>query len=83
MLTLYVAPGSNQCRVYAIPYAMRPGQSPSDILPSFQRDWREVALLRPDYCAKRLDLVYLDPAYAAHREDIANASAGEFWEVAS
>lgn len=81
MTTIYVAPGYNQCRVYAIPYEMRPGQAPRDIAPQFQRDWREIALLRPNYREQRLELVYLDPAYAAHRDDIASASAGEHWSV--
>jgi|AntRauTorckE5430_2_1112549.scaffolds.fasta_scaffold60276_1 hypothetical protein len=37
--TIYIAPGTNSCRVYAIPYRMKPGQSPADILYQRQSSW--------------------------------------------
>lgn len=79
--TIYVAPGESQCRVYAIPYAMRPGQAPRDISPQYRKDWLEIALLRPNYREQRLEVVYIYPPYRIYRDDIANAGAGEFWTV--
>ncbi|EEF23635.1 conserved hypothetical protein, partial [Ricinus communis] len=44
--TIFVAPGSHQCRIYVMPYHMRPGQKPGDIAWEYQqRDWKEIGLL--------------------------------------
>lgn len=74
--TVYVHPGQSQCRVYAMPYALRPGQSPSDILPQYQAQWLEIALLN-----YQLKIVYLHPAYADLREDIEGQMGGTTFTV--
>lgn len=74
--TIYVAPGNSQCRVYAIPHGMRPGQKPSDLLPSFQESWAEIGLLNFE-----LKLVCIDPEYAHLRDDITGQMGGTFFEV--
>lgn len=52
--TILIHPGENQCRVYLIPYPMRPGQSPSDLKLENQNDWIEVGRLN-----HKLELIYL------------------------
>lgn len=74
--TIYVAPGESQCRVYAIPYAMRPGQHPRDMAYRLQCQWREIGLLN-----SRLDLVYIDPAYAHLADDIRGQMGGTYFEI--
>jgi len=74
--TIYIAPGNAQCRVYAIPYAMRPGQSPDHILPQYRDAWVEIGLLNYD-----LELVCLEPAYAAWADDIQGQMGGTYFEV--
>jgi hypothetical protein len=74
--TIYVAPGENQCRVYALPYAMRPGQSPRDILPQYQNDWAHIALLN-----HKLKLVYIEPDYRPYADDIEGQMGGTFFEI--
>lgn len=74
--TIYIAPGNSQCRVYAIPYPMRPGQAPSDIAYQYQAAWVEIGLLN-----FQLKLVYIDPAYADLADDIAGQMGGTFFEV--
>lgn len=74
--TIYVAPGNSQCRVYALPYSLRPGQVPSDILMQYRDKWKEIALLN-----FQLKLVYIDPAYADLKEDIEGQMGGSFFSV--
>lgn len=74
--TLYVAPGDRQCRIYVIPYPMRPGQSPGDIAHKFQSAWKEVGLLNG-----KLELVCLDEKYHQHKQDLDGAYPGTFFGV--
>ena len=74
--TIYVAPGESQCRVYAIPYAMRPGQHPRDIDYRYQCEWPEIGLLN-----HKLDLVCIDPAYAHLADDIRGQMGGTYFEI--
>lgn len=74
MKTIYIAPGNSQCRVYAIPYAMRPGQSPRDIGYKYQREWSKIGLLNHN-----LELVWIDPKYAHLAGEIAGQMGGTFF----
>jgi hypothetical protein len=74
--TIYVAPGENQCRVYALPYPMRPGQSPRDIAYEYQSSWIHIAMLN-----HKLELRYIEPAYADLKDDIVGQMGGTFFEV--
>ncbi len=74
--TIYIAPGNSQCRVYAIPYLMRPGQHPRDLDETYQAKWKEIALLNFD-----LEPVYIDPAYAHLRDEIKGSIGGTFFEI--
>lgn len=74
--TIFIAPGHSQCRVYALPYPLRPGQQPRDILPQHQVDWVEIGLLN-----FKLQLVCIDPAYADLAADIEGQMGGTFFEV--
>lgn len=74
--TIYIAPGNSQCRIYAIPYKMRPGQSPRDILPEYQREWREIGLLN-----YQLEIVCLEPEFMPHAADIRGSCGGTFFEI--
>jgi len=53
--TIYIHPGENQCNVYQLPYPMRPGQSPADLNPEYQADWRRCGLLNAQLKASWLD----------------------------
>ncbi|MCC5612035.1 hypothetical protein LC612_36210 [Nostoc sp. CHAB 5834] len=72
--TIYIAPGAVQCRVYAIPYRMRPGQSPRDILPQYQKDWREIAMLD-----SRLNIRYISIDYMHLKDEIEGQMGGTFF----
>lgn len=74
--TIYIAPGANQCRVYHMPYPMRPGQRPSDLAQRYQDEWRHIALLN-----FQLKLVYIDPAYKHLAEEIECRMGGDYFEV--
>lgn len=75
--TIYVAPGNNQCRVYAMPYHMRPGQKPGDIGWEYQlRDWKEIGLLD-----SRLKVRCIEPAYAHLKDGIEGLHGGSFMEL--
>lgn len=74
--TIYIAPGNSQCRVYALPYALRAGQVPGDILPQYQKDWVEIGLLN-----HQLTLVCIEPAYADLAQDIEGQMGGSFFTV--
>lgn len=77
--TLYVAPAvtdhGTQCRIYAMPYPMRPGQKPSDIHWKYQRDWKEIGLMN-----SRGKLVCCEPAYRRHLEAL-DLYGGLFVEI--
>jgi hypothetical protein len=74
--TIYIAPGQPGSRVYAMPYPLRRNETPADLLPSEQQDWREVARLD----ASR-EVVYIEPGYAAFRASISGQAAGAHFEV--
>jgi len=74
--TIYIAPGNSQCRVYVMPYPMRPGQSPSDIRQEFRDQWAEIGLLNA-----QLKLVCIAPEYADLADDIQGQGGGTFFEV--
>ena len=74
--TIFIAPGSTQCRVYAIPYPMRPGQSPADIDPKYQDDWVFVALL--DHELKALSS---EPGIRPLLPEIEGQMGGSYFEV--
>lgn len=74
--TVYIAPGSTRCRVYAIPYPMRPGQSPADIDPKFHGDWVEVAMLDSE-----LKVVASEPGIRSLLPDIEGQMGGSYFEV--
>lgn len=74
--TIYIAPGNSQCRVYTMPYPMRPGQAPGDIMPQFRDQWAEIGLLNA-----QLKLVCLASEYADLAEDIQGQGGGTFFEV--
>lgn len=74
--TIYIAPGNSRCRVYAIPYPMRPGQSPADISYEYQRHWNEIGLLN-----HRLEVVCLDKGYQHLRHEIEGQCGGTFFYI--
>jgi hypothetical protein len=74
--TIFVAPGNTQCRVYALPYALRPGQQPGDILEQYRTAWLEIGLLNA-----QLKLVHISPEYADLAEDIAGQMGGTYFAV--
>lgn len=74
--TIYIAPGHSQCRVYALPYQMRPGQSPDHIDCRYRNAWKEIGLLNFE-----LRLVCIDPGYADLSEDITGQMGGTYFEV--
>lgn len=74
--TIYIASGNSQCRVYAIPYPMRPGQHPRDINYKDQCQWSEIGLLN-----YQLKVVCLAPQYRQYRDDIEGQMGGTWFEV--
>ncbi|SEK16764.1 hypothetical protein SAMN05216567_11293 [Variovorax sp. OK605] len=74
--TIYIAPGHPDCRVYAMPYPMRPNQRPSDMLPKDQMDWREVAKL-----GSAQELVYIEPGYADLAANLVGQESGRHFQV--
>lgn len=77
--TLYVAPAvtefGSQCRIYAMPYPMRPGQRPGDIHEKYQKEWKEIGLMN-----SRGKLVCCEPEYRKHLEAV-DLHGGLFVEV--
>jgi len=49
------APGSSQCRLYLMPYPMRPGQHPMHLEQRFQDEWQEVGTLNGSMKIEALD----------------------------
>jgi len=75
--TIFVAPGSHQCRIYAMPYHMRPGQKPGDIAWEYQqRDWKEIGMLD-----SRLKLRCIEPDYAHLKDDLEGMMGGTFMQL--
>lgn len=74
--TIYIAPGDAQCRVYAMPYPMRPGQKPTDLADKYQRDWKQVGLLNFE-----LKVVWLNKEYQPFKADIEGQMGGTYFEV--
>jgi len=69
--TIYIAPGNSGCRVYAIPYRMRPGQSPKDLAERYQQDWKLAAQL--DH---QLRIITLDTPFRHLKSDIEGQMGG-------
>lgn len=74
--TLYVAPGTNQCRLYLMPYPMRLGQKPSDICHEEQRKWEHVGLL-----TSSLKVTYLDERLHHLHSELEGAMGGTYFEL--
>lgn len=75
--TIYIAPGSSQCRVYFIPYLMKPEQEPQHILIEYQKAWVEIGLLN-----FQLQLVYLNADFGEFKDDIEGQMGGTFFSIA-
>jgi len=71
--TLYIAPGNRTSRIFAIPYRMKPGQSPADLLPNHQRSWVQVGTMAEDG-----KIVALNPAFLPYRNDLEGSIAGTY-----
>jgi hypothetical protein len=71
--TIYVAPGHAQCRVYALPYHLKPGQVPSDIRYDYRKDWQEIGLLNSS-----LHVVCLELDYQHLRDDLEGLMGGAY-----
>lgn len=69
--TIYIAPGNSSCRVYAMPYRMRPGQSPRDLLDHHQREWTFIGQLDSD-----LEIVCLELPFQHLAADIEGQMGG-------
>jgi len=74
--TIYIAPGNTSCRVYAIPYRMRPGQTPRDLLERFHKDWALAAQLDHE-----LKLITLDTPFRHLKDDIEGQMGGTFFHA--
>jgi hypothetical protein len=74
--TLYIAPGNRTSRIYAIPYIMKKGQSPADLLPNHQRSWVQVGTMAQDG-----KIVALNPAFLPYRNDLEGSIAGTYMEA--
>lgn len=70
--TLYIAPSQKGIsRVFAIPFRLKPGQSPNDLSPNHMRSWVQVGTLREDGT-----LAALNPSVMAYRNEIEGAVVG-------
>lgn len=74
--TLYIAPGNRTSRIFAIPYPMKKGQSPADLLPNHQRSWVQVGTMAQDGT-----IVALNPAFLPYRNDLEGTIAGTYMEA--
>lgn len=74
--TIYIAPGNTRCHVYAMPYRMRPGQSPRDLQERFQKDWTLAAQLDHE-----LNLITLETRFRHLKHDIEGQMGGTFFEA--
>lgn len=66
---------AGQCRIYAMPYPMRPGQRPWDILLEYRSAWREIGLMGSDG-----RIICMDHEYRPFFEDC-SLHGGMFFEV--
>lgn len=78
--TLYIAPGDRTSRIYAIPYVMKPGQSPADIFPEHRSDWKQVGTMRADGKLLALDVIAV-PYLNDLRGQLAGTFMGIEWQV--
>lgn len=69
--TLYIAPGNRHSRIFAIPYAMKPKQSPADLPPNHMRTWVQVGTMNADG-----RIVALNPSVSSYRDDLEGQVAG-------
>lgn len=69
--TLYIAPGNRHSRIFAIPSAMKPDQSPADLPPNHMRTWVQVGTLNADG-----RIVALNPSVSSYRDDLEGQVAG-------
>ena len=74
--TLYIAPGNRTSRIFAIPYPMKKGQSPADLLPNHQRSWVQVGTMAEDG-----SIVALNPAFLPYRNDLEGSIAGTYMDA--
>lgn len=74
--TLYIAPGNRTSRIFAIPYPMKKGQSPADLLPNHQRSWVQVGTMAQDG-----SIVALNPAFLPYRNDLEGSIAGTYMDA--
>ncbi len=76
MTTIYIAPGTSQCNVYAMPYPMRKGQHPRDLDWKYQQEWEHIALLN-----HKLKLVYVKPEYSHLVPEFEGQMGGTYMEI--
>ena len=74
--TLVVAPGNNQCRLYLMPYPMRPGQHPMHLEQRFQDEWEHVGMLN-----SQLKVTYLDERLHHLHSELEGAQPGDWFEL--
>ena len=74
--TLVVAPGSSQCRLYLMPYPMRPGQHPMHLEQRFQDEWEHVGMLN-----SQLKVAYLDERLHHLHSELEGSMGGTYFEL--
>lgn len=74
--TLVVAPGNSQCRLYLMPYPMRPGQHPMHLEQRFQDEWEEVGMLN-----SQLKVVCLDKRLHHLHSELEGSMGGTYFEL--
>ena len=74
--TIYIAPGNSGYRVYAMPYRMRPGQSPRDLQDRFADQWTLAAQLD-----QQLKIITLEVQFRHLREDIEGQMGGTLFSA--
>ena len=75
-ITIYVAPGYNNCNVYSMPYPMRPGQSPRDLNDRYKDQWTRIGQLDHN-----LKIRFLDPKFKKFADDIQGMGPLSFFTV--
>lgn len=70
------APGSSQCRLYLMPYPMRPGQHPMHLEQRFQDEWEHVGMLN-----SQLKVTYLDERLHHLHSELEGAQPGDWFEL--
>ncbi|WP_166256344.1 hypothetical protein [Marinobacter salicampi] len=74
--TLYIAPGNRYSRIFAIPYPMKPRQSPADLPPNHMRTWVQVGTMNADG-----KIVALNPSVSSYRNELEGQVAGTFMDA--